>query len=96
MGRARCVASKIHRRGAVLGDDVNLPRLARAGRRWKWAQRRRQARRLTAFQVFLHLTHAMRRKVPTSIIRLGDGEGALALQSPNDMMRTHFCVLCFF
>ena len=37
----------------------------------------RQARRLTAFEVFLHIRERMRSKSPTSVIRLGDGEGAL-------------------
>ena len=37
----------------------------------------RQARRLTAFEAFLHIRERMRSKSPTSVIRLGDGEGAL-------------------
>ena len=37
----------------------------------------RQAHRLTAFQVFLYVRDSIRSKTPTSVIRLGDGEGAL-------------------
>ena len=59
-------------------------KLASKGLGWKWPRKRRplsmeerQARRLTAFQVFLHLRDRMRSQTPTSVIRLGDGEGAL-------------------
>ena len=38
---------------------------------------RRQANRLTAFQVFLYIRDSIRSRSPTSIIRLGDGEGAV-------------------
>lgn len=36
-----------------------------------------QPMRLNAFEVFLHVRDRMRRQVPTSMIRLGDGEGAV-------------------
>ena len=37
----------------------------------------RQAHRLTAFQVFLYIRDSIRSKSPTSVIRLGNSEGAL-------------------
>lgn len=63
------------------GRGVVWARLASAGHRWfgrrKPAPEKRPARRLTAFEVFLHVREKMRSQTPASVIRLGDGEGAL-------------------
>jgi len=63
------------------GQDVVWAKLAGVSHRW-FGQRKtplneRQARRLTAFEVYLHLHEKMRSRTPASVIRLGDGEGAL-------------------
>lgn len=56
-------------------------RLASAGRRWLGRRGPpldpRQARRLTAFEVYLYIREKVRSQTPASVIRLGDGEGAV-------------------